>query len=60
MDKIRGDVTMTMKISLFDINYLNTMIRENKAEKIMWLMNGRPYKTIWNVDIAGQPPKQLV
>ena len=24
---------MTMKISLFDINYLNTMIRENKAEK---------------------------
>ena len=26
-------MTMTMKISLFDINYLNTMIRENKAEK---------------------------
>ena len=24
---------MTMKISLFDINHLNTMIRENKAEK---------------------------
>ena len=37
---------MTMKISLFDINHLNTMIRENKAEKIMWLMNRRPYKTI--------------
>ena len=26
-------MTMTMKISLFDINHLNTMIRENKAEK---------------------------
>ena len=25
-------MTMTMKISLFDINHLNTMIRENKAE----------------------------
>ena len=24
---------MTMKVSLFDINHLNTMIRENKAEK---------------------------
>ena len=24
---------MTMKISLFDINHLNTMIRESKAEK---------------------------
>ena len=24
---------MTMKISLFDINHLNTMIRKNKAEK---------------------------
>ena len=36
---------MTMKISLFDINHLNTMIRENKAEKkIIWLMNRRPYK----------------
>ena len=37
-------MTMTMKISLFDINHLNTMIRENKAEKIMWLMNRRPYQ----------------
>ena len=37
---------MTMTISLFDINHLNTMIKENKAEKIMWLMNRRPYKTI--------------
>ena len=27
-------MTMTRKISLFDINHLNTMIRENKAEKI--------------------------
>ena len=26
-------MTMTMKISLFDINHLNTMIRESKAEK---------------------------
>ena len=26
-------MTMTMKISLFDINHLNTMIRENIAEK---------------------------
>ena len=26
-------MTMTMKISLFDINHLNTMIRENKTEK---------------------------
>ena len=26
-------MTMTMKISLFDINHLNTMKRENKAEK---------------------------
>ena len=26
-------MTMTMKISLFDINHLNTMIRENRAEK---------------------------
>ena len=26
-------MTMTMKSSLFDINHLNTMIRENKAEK---------------------------
>ena len=26
-------MTMTMKISLFNINNLNTMIRENKAEK---------------------------
>ena len=32
-------MTMTMKISLFDINHLNTMIRKNKAKKIMWLMN---------------------
>ena len=24
---------MTMTISLFDINHLNTMIRENKTEK---------------------------
>ena len=39
-------MTMTMKISLFDINHLNTMIRENETEKIMWLMNRRPYKTI--------------
>ena len=37
---------MTMTISLFDINHLNTMIKENKAEKIMWLINRRPYKTI--------------
>ena len=27
------EMTMTMKISLFDINHLNTMIRENKDEK---------------------------
>ena len=27
-------MTMTRIISLFDINHLNTMIRENKAEKI--------------------------
>ena len=26
-------LTMTMKISLFDMNHLNTMIRENKAEE---------------------------
>ena len=26
-------MTMTMKISLFDINHLNTMIRENETEK---------------------------
>ena len=39
-------MTMTMKISLFDINHLNTMIRERKTEKIMWLMNRRPCKTI--------------
>ena len=26
-------MTMTIKISLFDINHLNTMIRENKTEK---------------------------
>ena len=26
-------MTMTMQISLFDINHLNTMIRENKDEK---------------------------
>ena len=26
-------MTVTMKISLFDINHLNTMIRENKTEK---------------------------
>ena len=26
-------MTMTMKISLFDINHLNTMIRKSKAEK---------------------------
>ena len=44
---------MTMNISLFDINYLNTMIEENKAEIIMWLMNRRLYKTITYVDIAG-------
>ena len=31
--KVRMIMTMTMKISLFYINYLNTMIRENKAEK---------------------------
>ena len=42
---------MTMKISLFGINHLNTMIRENKAEKkIMWLMNRRPYKTIYIIN----------
>ena len=39
-------MTMAMKISLFDINHLNTMITVNKAEKITWLMNRRPYKTI--------------
>ena len=42
---IHMTMTMTMKISLFDINHLNTMIRENKAEKNT-LMNRRPYKTI--------------
>ena len=26
-------ITMTLKISLFDINLLNTMLRENKTEK---------------------------
>ena len=35
-------MTMTMKLSLFDINHLNTMIGENKAEKILCLMNRRP------------------
>ena len=50
-----NDNEMTIKISLFDINHLNTMIGKNQAEKIMWLMNRRPYKTINNVDIAGQP-----
>ena len=28
-----NDNEMTMKISLFDINHFNTMIRKNKAEK---------------------------
>ena len=28
-----NEMTMTMKISLFDINHLNTMTRENKAKK---------------------------
>ena len=28
-------MTKTMTISFYDINHLNTMIRENKAEKIM-------------------------
>ena len=46
LEKLTMTMTMTLKISLFDINHLNTMIRENKAEKIMWLMNRRPYKTI--------------
>ena len=35
-----------MEIILFDINYLNTMLGENKLEKIMWLRNRRPYKAI--------------
>ena len=37
-------IIMTMKISLIDINHLITVIGENKAEKITWLMNKRPYK----------------
>ena len=32
-------MTMTMKISSIDNNHLNTMLGENKAKKIMWLMN---------------------
>ena len=48
-----------MKISLFDINQINSVIGENKLKNIMWLMNRRPYKTIHNVDIAGQPPKNI-
>ena len=39
-------MTMTMKISLFDTNHLNTMIGKSKAEKVMWLLNKRPYKPI--------------
>ena len=35
------------------------MIGENKLKKRLWLMNRRPYKTIENVDIAGQPPKNI-
>ena len=33
------------------------MIRDNKTEKYMLLMNSRPYKTIKYVDIADQPMK---
>ena len=42
---IQLTLTMTMKISLFDINHLNTMIRKNKAEKNV-VNDRRPYKTI--------------
>ena len=46
-------MTKTMKISLFDINHLKTMIAETKAEILMWLINRRPYKTIKYVHVAG-------
>ena len=36
------------------MNHLNTMIRENKVEIIVWFMNSRPYKIIKYVHIAGQ------
>ena len=45
---------MTMKISLLDINRINTMILDNIAKKIWWLINSRPYKTISQV----KPPPQ--
>ena len=30
---VRNNIEMTLKISIFDINHLNTMLRENKADK---------------------------
>ena len=49
-------MTMTMKISLFDINHLNTMIWEIKLKKIMWLMNRRPNKPIYRMSISQANP----
>ena len=48
-----------MKISLFDINHLNTMPEENTAKSNVITEQ----VTIQNnkvVDIAGQPPKKIV
>ena len=39
-------VTMTIKLSLFDINHLHTMIGENKAEKKINVVNEK--ETIQN------------
>ena len=51
--------TMTMKISLFDINHLNTMILENKAEKNNVVNEQETMQN--NIKcFAGQPPKKLV
>ena len=52
-------MTITMKISLFDINHLNTMIRENKAEKNNVVNEQETIQNNMIVDIAGQPLKKI-
>ena len=53
-------MTMTMKISLFDINHLNAMIRENKAEKNNVVNEEETIQNNIECRYRGQPPKKLV
>ena len=38
---LHNENNITMKICLFDNNHTNTIIRDNKDKKIIWLINRR-------------------